>query len=284
MMEILDQVQSTGHERVCLGKVLACSSQVPVDMQCEAVGLPAHRGRVGLEQEATQELNKRLLICKFIELTDQSCTQLVFLTASSISCRKHNRNIEKRNCFLLLLLILMIVGYCSKIIKPSLSFSLSSFLLFLLEDLLWEGWDEPPEPPPEAPEEEAARTLLPHKAQESSCSRTGETPSSTRKLTCSRKYNTATQRERIRLVPQVTSSSWVSIPRDSKNCKWKLLWIKTSAKCINVNVGHIVHLQSSFMQNFCQLIVLWVAISAHALRCSICVKGKRSCKSELKEE
>lgn len=94
MMEILDQVQSTGHERVCLGKVLACSSQVPVDMQCEAVGLPAHRGRVGLEQEATQELNKRLLICKFIELTDQSCTQLVFLTASSISCRKHNRNIE----------------------------------------------------------------------------------------------------------------------------------------------------------------------------------------------
>lgn len=29
------------------------------------------------------------------------------------------------------------------------------------------------------------------------------------------------------------------------------------------------------MQNFCQLIVLWVAISAHALRCSICVKGKK---------
>lgn len=172
-----------------------------------------------------------------------------------------------------------------KIIKPSLSFSLSSFLLFLLEDLLWEGWDDPPEPPPEAPEEEAARTLLPHKAQESSCSRTGETPSSTRKLTWSRKYNTATHRENsISTTSDFTTKRTIianslyltenvehdvnakvigSIPREWKNCK-----------CIKGNVGHIVHLQSSFMQNFCQLIVLWVAISAHALRCSICVKGK----------
>lgn len=85
--------------------------------------------------------------------------------------------------------------------SPSLSFSLSSFLLFLLEDLLWEDWEVPvcPAllPPPEndeEEEEELASTLLPHRAQESSCKSTGETPSSTRKLTWSRKYNTAGRR------------------------------------------------------------------------------------------
>lgn len=86
--------------------------------------------------------------------------------------------------------------------SPSLSFSLSSFLLFLLDDLLWEDWEAPvcpalPEPPPEndeEEEEELASTLLPHKAQESSCKSTGETPSSTRKLTWRRKYNTAKER------------------------------------------------------------------------------------------
>lgn len=41
----------------------------------------------------------------------------------------------------------------------------------------------------------AASTLLPHRAQESSCSSTGDTPSSTRKLTCRRKYRTAVRRE-----------------------------------------------------------------------------------------
>lgn len=86
----------------------------------------------------------------------------------------------------------------------SLSFSLSSFLLFLLEDLPWEDWEAPPwpelpEPLPEKEEEpeeeeEAASTLLPHRAQDRSWSRTGETPSSTRKLTWSRKYNTAGRR------------------------------------------------------------------------------------------
>lgn len=40
----------------------------------------------------------------------------------------------------------------------------------------------------------AASTLLPHRAQESSCSSTGDTPSSTRKLTCRRKYRTAAGR------------------------------------------------------------------------------------------
>lgn len=40
----------------------------------------------------------------------------------------------------------------------------------------------------------AARTLLPHRAQESSCSSTGDTPSSTRKLTWRRKYRTAAGR------------------------------------------------------------------------------------------
>lgn len=40
----------------------------------------------------------------------------------------------------------------------------------------------------------AASTLLPHRAQESSCSSTGHTPSSTRKLTWRRKYRTAAGR------------------------------------------------------------------------------------------
>ncbi len=86
--------------------------------------------------------------------------------------------------------------------SPSLSFSLSSFLLFLLEDLLWEDWEapvcpallDPPAENDEEEEEELARTLLPQRAQESSCKSTGETPSSTRKLTWSKKYNTAGQR------------------------------------------------------------------------------------------
>lgn len=41
----------------------------------------------------------------------------------------------------------------------------------------------------------AASTLLPQRAQESSCSSTGDTPSSTRKLTCRRKYRTAVRRK-----------------------------------------------------------------------------------------
>lgn len=82
---------------------------------------------------------------------------------------------------------------------PSLSFSLSSFLLFLLEDLLWEDWDVPVcpaplEPPESVAEPEFTNTLLPQRAQERSCRSTGETPSSTRKLTWSRKYNTAGKR------------------------------------------------------------------------------------------
>lgn len=77
---------------------------------------------------------------------------------------------------------------------PSLSFSFSSFLLFLAEDLLCPAGCPAPEAAGaeaevlDEPEEEAAdRTLLPHRAQDSSCRRTGDTPSSTRKLTCSKK-------------------------------------------------------------------------------------------------
>lgn len=40
----------------------------------------------------------------------------------------------------------------------------------------------------------AASTLLPHRAQDSSCRSTGDTPSSTRKLTWRRKYRTAAGR------------------------------------------------------------------------------------------
>jgi hypothetical protein len=39
--------------------------------------------------------------------------------------------------------------------------------------------------------------LLPHKAQERSCSSTGDTPSSTRKLTWRRKYRTAVSRKAV---------------------------------------------------------------------------------------
>lgn len=93
---------------------------------------------------------------------------------------------------------------------PSFSFSFSSFLLFLVDDF---GCAVAcPEPVATGAEEEAAAaeapaeaaraasTLLPHRAQESSCSSTGDTPSSTRKLTWRRKYRTAAGRgERAQL-------------------------------------------------------------------------------------
>lgn len=86
---------------------------------------------------------------------------------------------------------------------PSFSFSFSSFLLFLVEDLdcvvacpelaaTGAEEEEALEDPAEAAS--AASTLLPHRAQESSCSSTGDTPSSTRKLTWRRKYRTAASR------------------------------------------------------------------------------------------
>lgn len=80
---------------------------------------------------------------------------------------------------------------------PSFSFSFSSFLLFFVDDfdcaaacpeLAATGAEEAAvalEEPAEAAR--AASTLLPHRAQESSCSSTGDTPSSTRKLTWRRK-------------------------------------------------------------------------------------------------
>lgn len=73
---------------------------------------------------------------------------------------------------------------------PSRSFSFSSFLLFLVEDLLCvAGCPEPEAAGAEVeevldPEDEATdSTLLPQRAQDRSCRRTGDTPSSTRKLT-----------------------------------------------------------------------------------------------------
>lgn len=153
----------------------------------------------------------------------------------------------------------------SFIYLPSLSFSLSSFLLFLLDDLLWEDCDAPvcpelPELPPEKDEEEElATTLLPQRAQESSCKSTGETPSSTRKLTCSRKYRTAAWKRR-----------WKEERNKMKKCchRWGDFFLAVPKFILQ-------YVQSSFMQNFCQLIVLCVAISAQAFRCSICNKLRR---------
>lgn len=53
----------------------------PVDVQSQAVGLPAHRGGVRLQEEATQELDQGLLVRKFVQLVHQSCAQLVLLAA-----------------------------------------------------------------------------------------------------------------------------------------------------------------------------------------------------------
>lgn len=67
----------------------------PVDVQSQAVGLPAHRGRVGLQQEAAQELNQSFFVCKFVELTDQSTAQLILLTTHSLTCSEKNKVQEK---------------------------------------------------------------------------------------------------------------------------------------------------------------------------------------------
>ena len=60
---------------------------LPIDVQCQAVGLPAHRGRVGLQEEATQKLDQGLLVRKFVQLVHQSCAQLVLLAAWALTCR-----------------------------------------------------------------------------------------------------------------------------------------------------------------------------------------------------
>lgn len=74
---------------------------VPVDVQSQAVGLPAHRGRVGFQQEAAQELNQSFFVGKFVELTDQSTTQLILLTAHSLTFtgqNKRQKTMLKRAC------------------------------------------------------------------------------------------------------------------------------------------------------------------------------------------
>lgn len=58
---------------------------LPVDVQGQTVSLPAHRGGVGLQQEAAQELDQSLLVSKRIQLAHQSHAQLVLLTARAFS-------------------------------------------------------------------------------------------------------------------------------------------------------------------------------------------------------
>lgn len=248
-------------------------------MKSQAVGLPADSRWVWFQKEAAQKLDESFLVCKLVELADQSHTQLILLAANSITCcqsAKTKATTLQEIIHLYLRSILSTCYLCNFLIStnkkkksfiylPSLSFSLSSFLLFLLDDLLWEDCDAPvcpelPELPPEKDEEEElATTLLPQRAQESSCKSTGETPSSTRKLTCSRKYRTAAWRRR-----------WKEERNKMKKCchRWVDIFLAVPKFILQ-------YVQSSFMQNFCQLIVLCVAISAQAFRCSICNKLRR---------
>lgn len=55
-------------------------------MKSQTVGLPADSRWVGLQQEAAQKLDKSFLVCKLVELADQSHTQLILLAADSITC------------------------------------------------------------------------------------------------------------------------------------------------------------------------------------------------------
>lgn len=64
---------------------------LPINVKCQAVGLPAHSRWVGLQQEAAQELNEGFLICKLVKLTNQSHAQLILLAANTITCREQKR-------------------------------------------------------------------------------------------------------------------------------------------------------------------------------------------------
>lgn len=55
-------------------------------MKSQTVGLPADSRWVGLQQEAAQKLDESFLVCKLVELADQSHTQLILLAADSITC------------------------------------------------------------------------------------------------------------------------------------------------------------------------------------------------------
>lgn len=61
---------------------------VPVNVQRQTVGLPAHSGGVGLQQEAAEELDERLLVGKLVQLADQSHAELVLLAAHPLAWNK----------------------------------------------------------------------------------------------------------------------------------------------------------------------------------------------------
>lgn len=65
---------------------------IPINVKCQAVSLPAHSRRVGLQEETTQELNEGFLVCKLVKLTNQSHAELILLAANAITCREQRRD------------------------------------------------------------------------------------------------------------------------------------------------------------------------------------------------
>lgn len=64
---------------------------VPINVKCQAVGLPADSRWVGLQEEATQELNEGFLVCKLVKLTNQGHAQLILLASNTVTCSEQKR-------------------------------------------------------------------------------------------------------------------------------------------------------------------------------------------------
>lgn len=64
---------------------------VPINVKCQAVGLPADSRWVGLQKEATQELNEGFLVCKLVKLTNQRHAQLILLASNTVTCSEQKR-------------------------------------------------------------------------------------------------------------------------------------------------------------------------------------------------
>lgn len=221
-------------------------------MKRQAVCLPTNSRGIWLQKEAAQELDECLLVSKLVKLTDKSHTELIFLAANTITWGQDTQSRyltvafsvcylnTMRKCVLLphpLYLSPCPLFYsfywttCSEMTGKVLSDQHCWSLLLRMMKRRWRNWPSPCCHTAHRRVVEAVLEKHPH--PQGSWPGAGSTAQLDREIGDKKNINTFF----IRLFPVR-----------------KIIWN---------------NLQSSFMQNFCQLIVLWVAISAQAFKCSI---------------
>lgn len=247
-------------------------------MKSQAVGLPADSRWVWLQQEAAQELDEGLFVSKFVELTDKSHTKLILLATDTIPCFQAMKVKSNQQHWHLASCLISSVGYFGgwmftiyTTIGVIRCLSLPHLLCLcpcpLFCSFYWKTCSG------------RIGKLLPVQCYQSLPLRMTKKRRKSWPAPC---CHTGRRREVVKVLgkhphppgswPEGGSTERLESSRkaegkDTVSVNTKLIssdkiWHKT----------YKTHLQSSFMQNFCQLIVRWVAISAQAFRCSICTK------------